>query len=240
LRAERALRAVAACFIGALIGVGGSSVWLSRSDGAKEIFRTWTPSLGSSSSISTTKYFPAPMPAVGATSSELVHKLEAMPGDLAVVRRSVEQLTERTNGPEHCRSAVCRTRHQKENVISSSAAQDETHTVARNKADNRRRLDTSRNYQWHGGLGRASWHLEGDARRHCAGSGKGRVDGALGRSINSRDQQWTHFHAVTCSSGSLHSTRVQSIALAMYRLLNLPNAARKPTTSRARSFDCQE
>jgi hypothetical protein len=92
--ARRALRAVAACFIGALIGVGGSSVWLSRSDGAKEIFRTWTPSLGSSSSISTTKYSP-PMPAVGATSSELVHKLEAMPGDLAVVRRSVEQLTER-------------------------------------------------------------------------------------------------------------------------------------------------
>jgi hypothetical protein len=54
---------------------------------------------------------------------------------------------------------------------------------------------------------------EGDARRHCAGGGKGRVDGALGRSINSRDQQWAHFHAVACSSGSSHYSRVQSIAL---------------------------
>ena len=85
--------------------------------------------------------------------------------------------------------------------------------MAGNKADNHRRLDTSRNYQWHGGLGRASWHLERDARRHCAGSGKGQVDGALGRSINSRDQQWTHFHAITCSSRSSHYIRVQSIAL---------------------------
>jgi hypothetical protein len=112
--------------------------------------------------------------------------------------------------------------------------------VAGNKADNHSRLDTSRNYQWHGGLGRASWHLEGDARRYCAGSRKGRVDGALGRSINSRDQKWTHFHAVTCSSASLHSIRMQSIALAVYRLLTIPNAARKPTTSCARSFECHE
>jgi hypothetical protein len=91
----RALRAVAACFIGALIGVGGSSAWLSHSDGAKEIFRNWTPSLGFLSSMSTTKYHPAPVPAVAAMSPELVHQLEAMPRDLVVVRRGVEQLTEK-------------------------------------------------------------------------------------------------------------------------------------------------
>jgi hypothetical protein len=43
-----------------------------------------------------------------------------------------------------------------------------------------------------------------------------------------------------CSSGSLHSIRVQSIALAVYSLLTIPNAARKPTTSCARSFECHE
>jgi hypothetical protein len=93
--ARRALRAVAACFIGALIGVGGSSVWLSRGDGAKEIFTTWTPSVGFLSSMSTTKYPPAPVTAVAATTPELVQQLEAMPRDLAVVRRGVEQLTEK-------------------------------------------------------------------------------------------------------------------------------------------------
>jgi hypothetical protein len=92
---RRTLRAVAACFIAALIGVGGSSAWLSHNDGAKEIFRNWTPSLGFLSSMSTTKYHPAPVPAVAAMSPELVHELEAMPRDLAVVRRGVEQLTEK-------------------------------------------------------------------------------------------------------------------------------------------------
>jgi hypothetical protein len=64
-------------------------------DGAKEIFRNWTPSLGSLSSMSSTKYPPAPLPAVAATAPELVQQLEATPRDLAVVRRGVEQLTEK-------------------------------------------------------------------------------------------------------------------------------------------------
>jgi hypothetical protein len=93
--ARRALRAAAACFFGALIGVGGSSAWLSHSDGTKEIFRNWTPSVGFLSSMSTTKYPPAPVPAAAATSPELVQQLEAMPRDLAVVKRGVEQLTEK-------------------------------------------------------------------------------------------------------------------------------------------------
>ena len=92
---RRTLRAAAACFIAALIGAGGSSAWLSHGEGAKEIFRNWTPSLGSLSSMSTAKYPPAPVPAMAATSPELVRQLEAMPRDLAAVRSGVEQLTEK-------------------------------------------------------------------------------------------------------------------------------------------------
>jgi hypothetical protein len=91
----RALRAVAACFVAALIGIGGSSVWLSNGDEAMEMVRTWTPSLGWLSSISMMKSPPASAPAAATTSPELAHQLEAMPRDLAVVKRSVEQLTEK-------------------------------------------------------------------------------------------------------------------------------------------------
>src|SRR5262245_34765045 len=91
----RALRAVAACFIAALIGIGGSSVWRSNGDEAMEMVRTWTPSLGWLSSISMMKSPPASAPAAATTSPELAHQLEAMPRDLAVVKRSVEQLTEK-------------------------------------------------------------------------------------------------------------------------------------------------
>jgi hypothetical protein len=45
--------------------------------------------------MSTTKYHPAPVPAVAAMSPELVQQLEAMPRNLAIVRRGVEQLTEK-------------------------------------------------------------------------------------------------------------------------------------------------
>src|SRR5262249_41002791 len=91
----RALRAVAACFVAALIGIGGSSVWLSNGDEAMEMVRTWTPSLGWLSLISMMKSPPASAPAAATTSPELAHQLEAMPRDLAVVKRSVEQLTEK-------------------------------------------------------------------------------------------------------------------------------------------------
>ena len=92
---RRTLRAAAACFIAALIGAGGSSAWLSHGEGAKEIFRNWTPSRDALSSMSTTKYPSAPVPAMAATSPELVRQLEAMPRDLAAVRSGVEQLTEK-------------------------------------------------------------------------------------------------------------------------------------------------
>jgi hypothetical protein len=60
-----------------------------------EMVRTWTTSLGWPSSISTTRSRPSPELAAAATSAELPHQLGAMPRDLAVVRRSVEQLTEK-------------------------------------------------------------------------------------------------------------------------------------------------
>ena len=92
---RRTLRAAAACFIAALIRAGGSSAWLSHGEGAKEIFRNWTPSRDALSSMSTTKYPSAPVPAMAATSPEFVRQLEAMPRDLAAVRSGVQQLTEK-------------------------------------------------------------------------------------------------------------------------------------------------
>jgi hypothetical protein len=91
---RRTLRTLAACFIAAVIGVGGSSAWRSHADKTIEIVRNWTPSLGWLASIST-KSPPAPAPAVAAASRELAHQLEAMPRDLVVVRRSLEQLAEK-------------------------------------------------------------------------------------------------------------------------------------------------
>ena len=92
---RRPFRAVARLSIAALIGVGGLSAWQSHGDEAMEKFRTWGPSLGWLSSVSTTKSPPAPAPAAAATSPEFVRQLEAMPRDLAVVRRNVEELTEK-------------------------------------------------------------------------------------------------------------------------------------------------
>ncbi len=75
-------------FIAALIGVGATFAWQFHGDETKEVVRTWAPSLGWLSSVSTTKSPPAPAPAAAATSPELVQQLAR---DLAAVRHSVEQ-----------------------------------------------------------------------------------------------------------------------------------------------------
>jgi hypothetical protein len=90
---RRPFRAVARLSIAALIGVGGLSAWQSLGDDAMEKIGTLVVSLGSLSSLSTTKSPPVSVPV--ATSPELAQQLEAMPRDLAVVRRNVEQLTEK-------------------------------------------------------------------------------------------------------------------------------------------------
>src|SRR5512143_1568102 len=92
---RRPFRAVARLSIAALIGVGGLSAWQSLGDDAMEKIGTLVVSLGSLSSVSTTKSPPVPVPPAVATSPELAQQLEAMPRDLAVVRRNVEQLTEK-------------------------------------------------------------------------------------------------------------------------------------------------
>ena len=92
---RRPFRAVARLSIAALIGVGGLSAWQSHGDEAMEKIGTWVVSLGSLSSVSTTKSPPVPAPAAVATSPELAQQLEVMPRDLAVIRRNVEQLTEK-------------------------------------------------------------------------------------------------------------------------------------------------
>jgi hypothetical protein len=82
----RLTRRLAGFFIAVLIGVGGTLAWQSYGDEAKEMLRTWAPSLGWLIPVSTE----APAPAV--TSAEFEEKLKPVALDVAIVRRSVEQL----------------------------------------------------------------------------------------------------------------------------------------------------
>jgi hypothetical protein len=91
---RRIFRTLALFFIATLIGVGVTLAWQSHGDEAKEMVRTWAPSLGWLLPVSTTKLPPDGQvsAAAAATSAELVHQLEPMALNLAVVRRSIEQL----------------------------------------------------------------------------------------------------------------------------------------------------
>jgi hypothetical protein len=83
---QQASNAQPCFFIAVLIGVGGTLGWQSYGDEAKEMLRTWAPSLGWLIPVSTE----APAPAV--TSAEFQEKLKPVALDVAIVRRSVEQL----------------------------------------------------------------------------------------------------------------------------------------------------
>lgn len=83
---RRLPRKLARFFLVVLIGVGGTLAW-QHGDEVTEMVRTWAPSLGWLLPVSTTK---APAPAV--TSTELQQQLKPMAIDLALVRRSIEQL----------------------------------------------------------------------------------------------------------------------------------------------------
>ena len=131
---RRTFRALARFSIAALIGVGATFAWQSRGDEAKEMVRTWVPSLGLLSPVSTTKSpadvdvaavqtgptpagqrsaqdaaLPQPAPATqtvpaptaAAISPASAQQLEAMARDLAVVRRSVEQLAAKQERMAH-------------------------------------------------------------------------------------------------------------------------------------------
>jgi hypothetical protein len=84
---RRIIRALGRFSIAVLIGVGGTLAWQSYGDEAKEMLRTWAPSLAWLLPVSTMS---PPAPAV--TSAELQEKLKPVALDVAIVRRSVEQL----------------------------------------------------------------------------------------------------------------------------------------------------
>ena len=107
---RRMFRALVRFFIAALIGVGATLAWQSYGEEAKEMVRTCIPSVAWLLPVSTTNSSPdglmlaqeaAPpqsasvtqtsAPTAAATSPELV-QLEPMARDLAVMRRSLEQL----------------------------------------------------------------------------------------------------------------------------------------------------
>ncbi len=83
---RRLTRKLTRFFLAVLMGVGGTLAW-QHGDEVAEFVRTWAPSLGWLLPVSTTK---APGPAV--TSAELQQQLKPMAIDLALVRRSEEQL----------------------------------------------------------------------------------------------------------------------------------------------------
>jgi len=80
----RLMRSLARLSLAVLIGVGATLAWQSYGG---EAVRTWAPSLSSLLPASTTE---PPAPAV--TSTELQQQLKPMAIDLALVRRSEEQL----------------------------------------------------------------------------------------------------------------------------------------------------
>ena len=83
---RRLTRSLGRFFVAVFVGVGGTLAW-QHSEDVAEFVRTWAPSLGWLLPVSTTK---APAPAV--TSTELQQQLKPMAIDLALVRRSIEQL----------------------------------------------------------------------------------------------------------------------------------------------------
>ena len=81
--ASRALRTVARFSLVVLLGVVATLAWQSYNEEAKELLRTWVPPLG---------WLLPPSAASTETSSEWGERLKPLAVDLALVRRSVEQL----------------------------------------------------------------------------------------------------------------------------------------------------
>ncbi len=84
---RRIFRALARFSFVVLIGVGATLAWQSYGDQAEEAVRNWAPSIGWMLPVSTTKPH-----VLDITSAELQQQLKPMAVDLAMVRRSIEQL----------------------------------------------------------------------------------------------------------------------------------------------------
>jgi len=108
---RRMFRALTRFFFAVLIGVGATLAWQSHGDAAKQIVRTWAPSLAWLLPLSTTTSPPdgpvsaqnaalpqsAPLtqsaaPASAFAVGELVQQIEPITRDLTIVRRSLEQI----------------------------------------------------------------------------------------------------------------------------------------------------
>jgi hypothetical protein len=83
---RRLTRSLSRFFLAILIGVAGTHTW-QHGDEVADFVRIWVPSLGWLLPVSTTK-----APATAVTSTDLQQQLKPMAIDLALVRRSMEQL----------------------------------------------------------------------------------------------------------------------------------------------------
>jgi len=83
---RRLTRSLARFFLVISIGVGGTLAW-QHGDEVAEFARIWVPSIAWLLPVATTK-----APAPGVTSTDLQQQLKPMAIDLALVRRSMEQL----------------------------------------------------------------------------------------------------------------------------------------------------
>ena len=84
---RRVFRTLFRFLFAVLVGVAATLGWQSHGDEAKEMVSAWNPALGELLPGSMTK-----SPVAASTASGLVPQLEPMARDLAVVRRSLEQL----------------------------------------------------------------------------------------------------------------------------------------------------
>jgi hypothetical protein len=89
---KRIFRAVARFVIAVLLGVGATLGWQSYGDKASVMVRAWDPSLSWLLPVSTTG-----LPVAATTLPEIVEQLKPMSLDLAIVRRSLEQLAANQN-----------------------------------------------------------------------------------------------------------------------------------------------
>lgn len=89
---KRIFRSLARLCIAVLVGVGVTLAWQSHGDEAKEMVRTWAPSLARLLPVSMTKSAPDGQRSAAATSTELVQQIKPVALDLAIVRYSLEQL----------------------------------------------------------------------------------------------------------------------------------------------------
>ena len=93
-RGRPIVRAVSRLFIAVLIGMGATLEWQSHGDQAKEMVRTWAPSLSWLLPVSTKSPHDdqASIAAAVVTSAELVQQLKPVILNLAIVRQGVDQL----------------------------------------------------------------------------------------------------------------------------------------------------